>query len=374
MKKLLAIILVAVMALGVLPFAASADETFTWDEATGTLTVLADVTGTLTWDNGAATEDTFPWAEYRQQVKKVIFADNVTTVGSQAFSRAGALEEVVVGSGCFTIGSDAFSYDAALTKITFNAAISSIGQGIVYSSNNVAEVTITNQTKDEFMAVATAKPYNTAFENATFTTQTSEVELDWPQTVTITPKFDVIENWSGDTYLIWELTGATNESLDAIHAKMKDDTYTVKYVITDETDDKTYTITKYNKVGGDIGDWAAWYRIGTGYYGITLVADHAYTLAVTIYEGEEVRYTGVSEEGAFVSKQAGFIADGAITPEEVPYTYEEATPVDPPVDPVDPPVDPVDPPQAGDATVMIAVLAVVALFGAAVVTKKVFVK
>ena len=102
---------------------------------------------------------------------------------------------------------------------------------------------------------------------------------------------------------------------------------------------------------------------------------------MTIYEGEEVRYTGVSEEGAFVSNQKtevkdeegnvtgykGFLVDGAITPEEVPYTYEEATPVVPPVDPV-------DPPQAGDATVMIAVLAVVALFGAAVVTKKVFVK
>lgn len=41
---------------------------------------------------------------------------------------------------------------------------------------------------------------------------------------------------------------------------------------------------------------------------------------------------------------------------------------------VEPPVDPIDPPVAGDATAIIAVLAVVALFGAAVVTKKVFVK
>jgi hypothetical protein len=37
-------------------------------------------------------------------------------------------------------------------------------------------------------------------------------------------------------------------------------------------------------------------------------------------------------------------------------------------------VDPVDPPVTGDATAIIAVLAVVALFGAAVVTKKAFVK
>ena len=44
-----------------------------------------------------------------------------------------------------------------------------------------------------------------------------------------------------------------------------------------------------------------------------------------------------------------------------------------PMDPIVPET-PVDPPVTGDATVMIAVLAVVALFGAAVVTKKVFVK
>ncbi|MBQ8235144.1 MAG: hypothetical protein IJZ37_00495 [Clostridia bacterium] len=60
------------------------------------------------------------------------------------------------------------------------------------------------------------------------------------------------------------------------------------------------------------------------------------------------------------------------------------TPVDPPVVdpdvPVDPPVVdpdpdvPVDPPVAGDATALIAVLAVVALLGGAVVSKKVFVK
>ena len=391
MKKLCAIMLVVVMALGILPFAASADETWSWEIKEGVLTVTGE--GDV---NCGTTVESWPWHAQRADVTKVVVTDGITGIlGGRAFQDCKNMTEIEFGKDCSKFGSDVFSGCGSLTKVTYNATVVSMGNGNAYQSGAIAEVFLTNQTAEEFKAVASKSAYNfkdnggiaTGFDTATYTTRTVEIELDWPQTVTITPKFGVIENWSGDTYLIWELTGATNESLDAIHAKMKDDTYTVKYVITDETDDKTYTITKYNKVGGDIGDWAAWYRIGTGYYGITLVADHAYTLAVTIYEGEEVRYTGVSEEGAFVSNQKtevkdeegnvtgykGFLVDGAITPEEVPYTYEEATPVVPPVDP-EPPVDPIDPPQAGDATVMIAVLAVVALFGAAVVTKKVFVK
>ena len=83
------------------------------------------------------------------------------------------------------------------------------------------------------------------------------------------------------------------------------------------------------------------------------VKDTDYTVQITVY----------GEDGAELYKSeatSGFVC--------------KMDPVVPEEEPVDPPVDPIDPPQAGDATAIIAVLAIVALFGAAVVTKKAFVK
>lgn len=369
MKKLLAIILVAVMALSVLPFAASADETFTWDEATATLTVHADVTGKLEWDDDAATatEDTFPWAEYRQQVKKVIFDDNVTKVGSQAFSRSATLEEVVVGKGCSTIGNDAFSYDGALTKITFNAPITSIGQGIVYSSKNITEVIITNQTAEEFKTVALVNSYNfkdkggisTGFDTATFTEVKSEEPFE--PVLTITPQYGGMENWSGsankgDEENVYQLLVGIVDRTGSIPAILRnaDQVFTLK-ITGSNGFEKTIAVkpgsfyqqhlTRFETVLQDEANQ------------FIPVAGVAYTVEVTATDSEGTVWTGKSADGAFACPE-DFVPT---VPAEYDYTQ---TPVDPPV----------DPPQAGDATVMIAVLAVVALFGAAVVTKKVFVK
>lgn len=180
-----------------------------------------------------------------------------------------------------------------------------------------------------------------------------------PETVTldVAPIFDVIENWSGKTYLIWQLPTAEDAVKTELHEKLKDGTYKMKYVITDTTAEKTYIIEEYFfDVGGEFGDWAGWYRVATGHYGITLEADHEYTLEFSVTEGETELYNGKSEAGAFVSKQAGFISDGAITPDDVPHSYTEPT----------------TPPVTGDNAVFAIVFAAVAILGmAVVVTKKV---
>ena len=371
MKKLLAIILVAVMALSVLPFAASADETFTWDEATATLTVHANVTGKLEWENDAATEDTFPWAEYRQQVKKVIFDDDVTEVGKQAFSRAAALEEVVVGKGCSTIGNDAFSYNGNLKKITFNAPITSFGQGVVWACSGIESVTITDQTFEQFKTVASAKPYNfanaegkwgTSFDTATFTEVKSEEPFE--PVLTITPQYGGMENWpgsanKGDEENVYQLLVGIVDRTGSIPAILRnaDQVFTLK-ITGSNGFEKTIAVkpgsfyqqhlTRFETVLQDEANQ------------FIPVAGVAYTVEVTATDSEGTVWTGKSADGAFACPE-DFVPT---VPAEYDYTQT----------PVDPPVDPIDPPQAGDATVMIAVLAVVALFGAAVVTKKVFVK
>ncbi|MBQ8235142.1 MAG: hypothetical protein IJZ37_00485, partial [Clostridia bacterium] len=109
-------------------------------------------------------------------------------------------------------------------------------------------------------------------------------------------------------------------------------------------------------------------------YQIPLTADHTYSITGEITENGAVKYNIVMAEGKVFSALAANLGKADQAPAEgyeAPHYYDEIAPVDPPV--VDPDV-PVDPPVAGDATALIAVLAVVALFGAAVVSKKVFVK
>ncbi len=200
-------------------------------------------------------------------------------------------------------------------------------------------------------------------------------------TLTIAPKYDSIGNWRNYTWFIVGYSSDAEANAD-INNKLKDGTYTLKVVITDETG-KTHTISKYAFDHVD-EDWGAvgathwghdgsYLRICASDYGIAPSADHVYTVAFEIYEGETLKHAGTSADGAFgVNPDNGnsvaWQESGAIVLENPPYLYDEAQPVDPPV------VDPIDPPQAGDATAIIAVLAIVALFGAAVVTKKVFVK
>ena len=210
--------------------------------------------------------------------------------------------------------------------------------------------------------------------------------VDTVGALTIAPKYDSIGNWRNYT---WFIVGYSCDidSNGNINDKLKDGTYTLKVVIADETG-KTYTISKYAFDHVD-EDWGAvgathwghdgsYLRICASDYGIAPSADHTYTVTFEIYEGETLKHAGTSAEGAFgVNPDNGnsvaWQENGAIVLDNPPYLYDEAQqPVDPPVDPpVEPPVEP---PVTGDATAIIAVLALVALFGAAIVTKKAFVK
>ena len=144
------------------------------DLVTGVLTF----TGSGAMDNYNSSNDTRPWVDYTTQIKKVVINDGITSVGNFAFSSCPALVEVDCGANVTSIGADAFSYDSALTTVVFNGPITSIGQGTVYSSNNLASVTVTGQSKNDFLALAAVHPYNTAYGNATFTVICDACDVD----------------------------------------------------------------------------------------------------------------------------------------------------------------------------------------------------
>ncbi len=192
--------------------------------------------------------------------------------------------------------------------------------------------------------------------------------------MTIAPTWDFIGNWRNYTWFIVGFSSDAEANAD-INTKLKDGTYSLKVVITDETG-ATYTISKYafdhvDEEWGAVGatHWGhdgSYLRICVSDYGIAPSPEHVYTVAFEITEGETVKHAGTSAEGAFTvnpdnGNSLAWQEAGPIVLDNPPYLYDEAETVEPPV-------------ETGDATAFIAVLAVVALFGAAVVTKKVFVK
>ncbi len=345
MKKLLAILLVAVMALGVLPFAASAEETWSYTLVDGVLTI----TGTGAVGTKTTQEADYPWHDKRAEITEIVVSDGITELGARPFSNCTALTKITFGKDCVTFAQDTMSYCGALEEIVFNGTVESIGQGIVYSSGNFTKVTITGQTKDEFIALTQVKPYNTNFEKDTITWtvngETVEPEPPaGPTEVTISP-YDPdskkgFENWSEQTQLLI----CTTEDVPVA--------YTWKLTIKNDATGETKTISM--PCSSSYDTWLRRFEVCLGEGENQFIPENgaAYTVSAEIYnEAGELVMTA--------AEASGFVCG-----------------VDPivPETPVDPPVDPVDPPVTGDATVMIAVLAVVALFGAAVVTKKVFVK
>ena len=123
----------------------------------GVLTLKQAVEGD--YKNEGAT-DTFPWANIRDQITKVVVADGVIEIPHHSFTKCPALTEIVTGKDCVKIGDDAFSHNEALKTITFGANIEEIGQGIAFGSNGIEKITLKEQTADEFKAIAAKSPYN----------------------------------------------------------------------------------------------------------------------------------------------------------------------------------------------------------------------
>lgn len=134
MKKYIFRMLICLLAFSAL-FAvnAAAEETnacgdaLTWAYADGTLTVSGN--GPMyDYEEGAA-----PWAAYKDQITKVVFSGNVTTVGSYAFKDYDAITDVDFGSAMHTLGANSFAQCDGLTSISLPATFRIFGEQSLYS-------------------------------------------------------------------------------------------------------------------------------------------------------------------------------------------------------------------------------------------------
>ena len=141
MKKYIYRMLICLMAAFAL-FAvnAAAEETnacgdaLTWAYADGTLTISGN--GPMyDYEEGAA-----PWAAYKDQITKVVFSGNVTTVGSYAFKDYDAITDVDFGSAMHTLGANSFAQCDGLTSISLPATFRIFGEQSLYSCKNLKAI------------------------------------------------------------------------------------------------------------------------------------------------------------------------------------------------------------------------------------------
>ncbi|MBQ7122620.1 MAG: leucine-rich repeat domain-containing protein [Clostridia bacterium] len=150
--------------------------TWEFDSYTGTLTI----SGTGEMDKWGAEYQTFsPWNDVRDQIKKVVISEGVTSIGDWAFANyvedpnndlfdgdvADSLKEVVlpttltkIGSGAFYccnsisqinlphgleyIGDNSFYFCTGLSPVTIPETVTYIGSSAFYFTSNIDEITI----------------------------------------------------------------------------------------------------------------------------------------------------------------------------------------------------------------------------------------
>ena len=110
--------------------------TWTFDEATGTLTI--EGTGPM-WDRDV--EDV-PWFSYQSSIKCVIIRDGVTVIGDYAFFGCTTLTEVTIPDSVTDIGDYAFFECISLTKVTIPDSVTDIGYWAFCGCDSLTGVTI----------------------------------------------------------------------------------------------------------------------------------------------------------------------------------------------------------------------------------------
>ena len=128
--------------------------TWTYDQESKTLTIsgsgaMADFTYTTIDDKKDAVDEqglmSFPWAQYKNEVQKVVVEDGITRLGIQSFRKFFALTELIVDSDDLTeIGDTLCMNDSALKIVDLEKAanLSAVGGGVFTGMTEGTNMTI----------------------------------------------------------------------------------------------------------------------------------------------------------------------------------------------------------------------------------------
>ena len=117
----------------------AAGDNLTWTlDSVGTLTING--TGEMEGYNEFRT----PWGSYKSQIKKILIASGVTSIGSYAFKDCSNLTSITIPEGVTYIGRYAFYGCSTLTSVTIPDSVTSIGNYAFSCCSALTSVTIPN--------------------------------------------------------------------------------------------------------------------------------------------------------------------------------------------------------------------------------------
>ncbi len=162
MKKIITLILSAIMVLSVFSVIAVAEgttensgicgENVTWkfDESTGTLTISG------TGEMNTHLEECTSWSAFETQITRVVFEEGVTSVFDLAFlnedGNLSNLKEVEFSNTITYIGDNAFAMCDGLTSVIIPDSVTEIGTNAFMNCDGLEKVVIGNGTKNIRMA------------------------------------------------------------------------------------------------------------------------------------------------------------------------------------------------------------------------------
>lgn len=128
----------------------SGSDTVKWSlDSNGTLTLSgsgAMGNGVRTATDTGATYSSY-WADYQNQVKKVVFEGNITSIGNYAFQRNITLTSIVIPDTVTTIGIRAFAECSNLKDVILSQNLSRIYEIAFYMCTSLEKIEIPESTK-----------------------------------------------------------------------------------------------------------------------------------------------------------------------------------------------------------------------------------
>ena len=114
-----------------------------WTEDNLTWTLTAD--GTMTISGKGAIKNysnNNPATQKKDNIKKVVIEDGVTSIGDSAFSDCRSLTDITIPGSVTSIGMSAFSDCSSLASITIPESVTSIGNYAFYNCTGLTSITI----------------------------------------------------------------------------------------------------------------------------------------------------------------------------------------------------------------------------------------
>ncbi len=169
MKKVISVLLAAIMIFSMVAFSVSGTEaatsgacgenvTWSYDESTKTLTISGN--GKMS-DYEADMAYTYPWVKQREKTEKVVIGNGVTSIGDYSFYDFEALTSVTIPGSVTSIGREAFSNCILIESINIPDGVIAIDSYVFEGCTSLKNITL----PESVTSIGTGVFWDTSYYN-----------------------------------------------------------------------------------------------------------------------------------------------------------------------------------------------------------------